>query len=227
MTNESLSTSQALLTTSGHPTALIAVDKELDDSLDHVFLKEVHHRIKNNLQIVCSLLRLQGRGLSDNSLRDVLKRSEERIQGMALVYDKLYKSEGHDTVQLDEYLREMATQLVGSVRSRELRPEIEFRLDSVRVSSRLATTIGLLVNEIISNHLRVFAADSCRPLVLILKLGLKSLVIELREPSRSRRHDIALGDMDSQILDALIRQVEGTVSYPMDNGDAVRVECPI
>jgi two-component sensor histidine kinase len=228
MTNESLLNSEAVLFSDGAPDGSgCRADPSVVESLDHAFLKEVHHRIKNNLQVVCSLLRIQGRGVADLSMREVLKRSEERIQGMALVYDKLYKSEQHDSVPLDQYLREMVTQLVSSVRAREVRPQLEFRLQPVFVQSRLATSIGLLVNEIVSNHLRVFATDSNGPLTLSLGRDGANLIIELREPDRHRPSDGALGAIEQQILDALIRQVNGALSYSNSQGVSTRISFPM
>jgi two-component sensor histidine kinase len=194
--------------------------------VDQGLLKEVHHRVKNNLQVVCSLLRLQGRGISDSNAREAFKRSEERIQSMALVYDKLYKGDGDDTVQLDEYLRDMTGHLMSSVRSREERPEVEYRLTPIRVCSRLATSIGLLMNEVISNHLRLNAKDSRAPLVLGLEVNGALVVIELRQGDWDGGRPVLLGVMEQQILDALVKQIEGSIDYGLKGGGVIRVSFP-
>lgn len=194
--------------------------------VDQEFLKEVHHRIKNNLQVVCSLLRLQGRGVSDATARDAFKRSEERIQSMALVYDKLYKGDGHDTVPLDQYLREMIGHLVCSARTKDERPDVEYRLQPVLVSSRLATSIGLLMNEVISNLLRVYCKESSEPLTVHLACEGPLVVIELHGMKQGKGQLESLGVIEQQILDALIRQVDGAIDYGMDGGGATRVSFP-
>lgn len=191
------------------------------------FLKEVHHRVKNNLQVVCSLLRLQGRGVSDTGAKDAFKRSEERIQSMALVYDKLYRGDDFDTVPLDQYLREMTGQLVSSICVRGERPELDYRLQPVLVNSRLATSVGLLLNEIISSYLRVYAKDSRGPLSLVLVRRDQHVILELHgnEPVSTPR--AALGVVDQQILDALVRQVEGVIEYTVDGNDTTRISFPV
>jgi two-component sensor histidine kinase len=194
-----------------------------EPTIDQAFLKEVHHRVKNNLQIVCSLLRLQRRGVADLAVQDVFKRSEERIQSMALVYDKLHRGDGYDTVPLHEYLQEMIVQLVCSVRARDERPQLHFRLTSTLVSSRDATAIGLLVNELVSNHLRVHAPDSQGPLTVIMERREDQTRIWLNETGRDDLNQSGLGVMDQQILDALVRQVNGHLDYPADTGGAACV----
>lgn len=194
--------------------------------VDQEFLKEVHHRVKNNLQVVCSLLRLQGRGVSDTNARDAFKRSEERIQSMALVYDKLYKGDGHDTVPLDQYLREMIGHLVCSARTREERPEVEYRLQPILVSSRLAISVGLLMNEVISNHLRIYCRESTEPLMVHLACEGPYVVIELQGMMRGAAQHDSLGVMEQQILDALIKQVDGVIDYGINGGGATRISFP-
>jgi two-component sensor histidine kinase len=189
----------------GHPSAV-----------DHAFLREVHHRVKNNLQVVCSLLRLQGRSVVDSVARDVFKRSEERIQSMALVYDKLYRGDGYDTVPLDEYLREMVDQLVCSSRPRAERPQLDFCLDHITVSSRTATAVGLLMNEVVSHHLRSYGSGVLTQLRVILSCEESQIVIELRGDRAAVTAPVPLGEMEQQILDALLRQVGGCITYEVD-----------
>jgi two-component sensor histidine kinase len=185
-------------------------------ALDQAFLREVHHRVKNNLQVVCSLLRLQSRSLADSSARTVFKRSEERIQSMALVYDKLYRGNGYDRVPLDEYLREMIDQLVCSARPRAERPQLDFCLDAVTVSSRTATAVGLLMNEVVSHHLRNYPSTTMTHLRVILSGDQSQISIELQEDTGTTSERVPLGDMEQQILDALLKQVQGAITYRVD-----------
>jgi two-component sensor histidine kinase len=204
-------------------------DRELrpqDDhssALDQAFLREVHHRVKNNLQVVCSLLRLQSRSLTDSSARTVFKRSEERIQSMALVYDKLYRGNGYDTVPLDEYLREMVNQLVCSARPRAERPQLDFCLDAVTVSSKTATAVGLLLNEVVSHHLRDYVSSAPTHLRFILSSDESQISIELQEDTGTTSERVPLGDMEQQILDALLKQVQGAITYEVNGRIHTRI----
>lgn len=191
----------------------VSPQSDRSSGLDQEFLREVHHRVKNNLQVICSLLRLQSRSLTDSSARSVFKRSEERIQSMALVYDKLYHDDGYDTVPLDEYLREMINQLVCSARPRAERPQLDFYLDRVTVSSRTATAVGLLMNEVVSHHLRDYVSSTPTHLRLILSSDESQISIELQEDTGTTSERVPLGDMEQQILDALLKQVKGAITY--------------
>ncbi len=88
------------------------------DSQAKEYLHEIHHQVKNNLQVVCSLLRIQGRGLLDPEAREVFRRSEERIQCMALVYDKLYNVDDGSSVPFHEYLHDLMQQLAMGARKK-------------------------------------------------------------------------------------------------------------
>ncbi len=191
--------------------------------LDHAFLREVHHKVKNNLQVVCSLLRLQGRSVSDPDVRNVFKRSEERIQSMALVYDKLYRGDGYDSVSLDEYLREMVQQLLSSALPRAERPQLDFCLEPLLVPSRTATTIGLLMNEVVSHHLRIYATSAFRQLKVTLSQDDSRVIIELREDRSAGVGHSSLGYMDQQILDALLKQVEGVITHDVEGKVFTRI----
>lgn len=193
---------------------------------DQRFLREVHHRVKNNLQVVCSLLRLEGRRLVDRETLAVFKRSEERIQSMALVYDTLYRSDGHDLVPLHEYLQEMMRQLVYSVCDRSGRPNLSFQLAPIFVSSRMATNLGLLVNEIVSNHLRGSSRGATNVLALCLERDSGRVEIELREDGAEEISRAAEGDMEQQILQALVKQVQGKLTSSNSGGVSTRLSVP-
>ncbi len=181
--------------------------------LDLPFLREVHHKVKNNLQVVCSLLRLQSRSVVDSAARDVFKRSEERIQSMALVYDKLYRGDGYDTLPLDEYLRDMVEQLVVSSRPWSDRPKLDFSLEHITVSSRIATAVGLLMNEVLAHHLRSYGSNSLTQLRITLSSSQWQIAVDLREDMIVTSERVSLGAMEQQILDALLRQVGGAITY--------------
>jgi two-component sensor histidine kinase len=197
---------------------------------DHQVIREIHHRVKNNLQVVCSLLRLQSRDVSDSDTRDIFKRSEERIQGMALVYDKLAKAGDGDSVALDQYLKEMLAQLLVSSRTIELRPSLSFEFEPVFASSRMATNIGLLTNEIFSNFIRHRDIGVGGELLMRLNISSQELVFELIEGSANdagfSRRLRRIGNMEAKILDALLSQVNAVLEDRSDESGITRIRIP-
>ena len=122
-------------------------------------LKEVHHRVKNNLQIVHSLLRLEaGRSVQPDTTR-VLRDMRARIQAMALLHESIYRSGRFAGVELGDYLRQVAMQALRAQQTQGGAVRLQLDLASIRLDLDQALPCGLLVNELISNSLKHGFAD--------------------------------------------------------------------
>ena len=118
-----------------------------------LLLKEIHHRVKNNLQITSSLLRLQAGKIAEGGIRQLLRESQDRIRSMALVHDMLYRSQDLARVDFAEYVRTLITQLFRSYNaSGRIRPVLE--LDPIVFGVDLAVPCGLIINELVANALK-------------------------------------------------------------------------
>jgi PAS domain S-box-containing protein len=118
-----------------------------------LLLKEIHHRVKNNLQITSSLLRLQAGKLADAGVRQLLRESQDRIRSMALVHDMLYRSQDLARVDFAEYVRTLVVQLFRSYNaSGRIRPVVE--LEPLVLGVDLAVPCGLIINELVANALK-------------------------------------------------------------------------
>ena len=138
----------------------VTVRKQAHDALQaslrekEALLKEVHHRVKNNLQVITSLLRLETGRSADASTIAVLRDMKGRIQSMALLHETLYRSGNFAAVDLGLYLRQLATQSFRTLNERPGSIHLELDVASVRVEMDQAIPCGLLVNELISNCLK-------------------------------------------------------------------------
>jgi PAS domain S-box-containing protein len=130
------------------------VHQALETSLKEkvALLNEVHHRVKNNLQVITSLLRLEAGRSNQPDTKLVLKEMKGRIRAMALLHETLYRSGNFAAVDLGGYLKQLATQAFRAQSNGLVR--LNLQLDPVQVSMDLATPCGLLVNELISNGLK-------------------------------------------------------------------------
>lgn len=129
--------------------------KEIAQERDEkaVLLKEIHHRVKNNLQIISSLLSLQSRLADDPNIENLLLESTNRVQSMSMIHEKMYRSENLREVNLDQYLRELLQSLVEAYNvDRNIRTEIEVQEASFTVDT--LTPLGLIINELVSNALK-------------------------------------------------------------------------
>lgn len=119
-----------------------------------VLLKEIYHRVKNNLQVVASLLSLQGRGIDDPRLSEVLADSVARVKAMALVHEQLYRSGDLARIALGSYLRSLMDSLDQAVMASRRGIALRVEADDTRVSIDTAVPCGLLVNELVTNALK-------------------------------------------------------------------------
>jgi two-component sensor histidine kinase len=124
------------------------------DREKEALLKEVHHRVKNNMQVIASLLRLESRRSTVNDTKVVLGEMQARIRAMALLHESLYRSGTFASVDLGHYLRQLSTQALQTQSTNSGTVQLELNLGSVQVGMDQAIPCGLLVNELISNCLK-------------------------------------------------------------------------
>jgi PAS domain S-box-containing protein len=119
-----------------------------------VLLRELHHRVKNNMQIISSLLNLQSARLKDPAMIQIFKDTQRRIRSMALVHEKLYQSANLSTIEFDNYLGSLSVHLFHSYENEASGIELVTRLDRILLDIQTAIPCGLLVNELLSNALK-------------------------------------------------------------------------
>ena len=119
-----------------------------------VLLREVHHRVKNNMQIISSLLSLQSQYIEDDQLREAFKDSQNRIQSMAIVHEKLYQSEDFASIDFKEYVESLTRSLFQSSRIDIGRITLKVEVGDVPLGSDYVIPCGLIINELISNCLK-------------------------------------------------------------------------
>lgn len=131
-------------------------EKKLTASLQEkeVLLKEIHHRVKNNLQIVSSLLNVQAHYVQDENIAEVLEECRNRVRSMALIHESLYRSENLAKVDFARYISSLTTSLFSSFGADRRRIKLDLDLEKVFLSIDRAISCGLIVNELISNCLK-------------------------------------------------------------------------
>jgi len=117
-----------------------------------VLIREIHHRVKNNMQVIISLLRLQARSIADPERREIFAVTQDRIRSMALVHEKLYHSRDLSGIDFKSYIQSLVSHLGSSAGlSAAARVRIELELDDVELNINKAVPCGLILNELISN----------------------------------------------------------------------------
>ncbi len=185
-----------------------------------VLLKEIHHRVKNNLQIISSLLNLQSSNLNKEAAA-AFKESQNRIKSMALIHEKLYQSSDLSRVDFGEYVGCLTTHLVRSYTSN---PGVSVSMDIRGISLDIDTAIpcGLIINELVSNSLKYAFPDGRTGIIHIdmaldngaYRLTVGDNGIGLSQGTNYRN----TGSLGLQLVDTLVDQLEGTIELVPEKG---------
>ncbi len=119
-----------------------------------VLLREIHHRVKNNLQIIISLFNLQTSYVTDENAYKALKEGQDRIKSMALIHERFYQTDGLSKIDFDDYIRRLSENLVKSFRVNPDRVNLKINAERISLDIDTAVPCGLIINEIVSNSLK-------------------------------------------------------------------------
>lgn len=208
-----------------------AAEAQIQASLreKEVLLKEIHHRVKNNLQIISSLLSIQMSGVTDPPTRELFRESQNRVRSMALVHERLYRSVTLAEVDFGEYARTVTSHLVHSYDRSGITCIVD--ADNVRLGVDQAIPCGLILNEIVSNALKhAFAGRDCGTIRIVIHLdptGHLSIAIE----DDGIGHPLgeawtSASSMGTMLISSLTSQVGGTVTMVVNNGTRYNIQIP-
>lgn len=124
-----------------------------------VLLGEIHHRVRNNLQVISSLLNLQARATDDQELRRAFADSQNRVQSMALIHQQLYESSSYANIDLADYIRRLTSHLMRAYGESVEHIHLNIEINDVSLAVSRATPCGLIVNELVSNSLKYAFVD--------------------------------------------------------------------
>ena len=196
-----------------------------------VLLREIHHRVKNNLQMIASLLHLQSARMTSDEVRRAFDESEDRIQSMALVHQLLYKSRQLASIDFSSYLSSLVDRLAQSFGVARDRIEFDVSAGDTRLDIDTAILLGLMVNELVSNALKhAFPGDRPgRVDVSLSRADDGELVLTVADDGiglpPATRLDTARS-LGLQIVDTLAAQLYGVVTVDRARGTSIRITIP-
>lgn len=181
-----------------------------------ILLKEVHHRVKNNLQIVTSLLNLQSGAIEDERTRDLFEMSLSRIQSMATVHELLYRSSNFSKIDYFEYLKTLIHPLIVSMKGVENNIQFELEVAGIELNINTAIPLGLLINEILMNALKHGIVDDAEGqiYVRINTSGDQKYMLSIGDNGKGFSYEQSLEDSDTlglQLISSLTDQLSGTI----------------
>ncbi|MDH7512070.1 MAG: histidine kinase dimerization/phosphoacceptor domain -containing protein [Clostridiales bacterium] len=193
-----------------------------------VLLKEIHHRVKNNLQVISSLLNLQAYNSSDPQLLKALREGQNRIRSMALVHEKLYQSKDLSRIDFGEYIRKLSVHLFQSYQVDPGRIELKQDIEGIFLDINTAIPCGLIMNELISNSLK-HAFPEGRKGEIYLELRRqdeKRLLLSVRDNGVGLPEDLDIyktKTLGMQIVTLLAFQLDGTIELSREQGTEFRI----
>jgi len=130
--------------------------KEIESQIleKETLLKEIHHRVKNNLQTVSSLLSMQGRNTTNEKIKKIIKSSQNRVISMAIIHEMLYTNDNLSEIAFKPYVEELSAFLVKSVDGSKQRIDLDIDIPDIKLGIDTAIPLGLLINETITNSLK-------------------------------------------------------------------------
>jgi two-component sensor histidine kinase/CheY-like chemotaxis protein len=204
-----------------------------------VLLKEIHHRVRNNLQILSSMLTLQANSIKNEQVRSALTESRSRVISMALIHEQLYHSKDLARIDFAEYARTLTTQLFRSYGIKPGQIELHLALDSVLLGVDQAIPCGLIINELVSNALKhAFSPSGGNPRPIgapaEIRVALHSeqedtLVLMVNDTGVGLPQAVDLSNpsgLGLQLVTTLTKQLQGTISVERGAGTIFRITFP-
>ncbi len=190
-------------------------------------LQEVHHRVKNNLQIISSLLSMQASLIEDKAALAKLRDSERRVKSMAMIHEHLYRQKDMSSIDLAEYLGDMTAELSSSVGN----TGIGFRLDASPVAIPIDQAIpcGLLLNELLTNALKYAYPSGTGEVLVKLSSEDHSIAITVADSGVGLPADFDCNSTQSlgmTIIQALTQQLEGELEISSVSGASFTIRFP-
>ena len=196
-----------------------------------VLLKEVHHRVKNNLQVIHSLLDLQLHKVPESETRYILQESMNRIQTMAIIHEYLYQSADLTNINMAEYIERLSGYIFEAYGAAYRGIAMEVKADAVALGIKLAIPCGLILNELLTNALKYAFPVGTTGVVRIRfsRLVDGQICLEVRDTGKGLRNEASFYHSSSlglQLVNLLTTQLRGTVTLDSSQGFGIRMIFP-
>ena len=190
-----------------------------------MLLSEVHHRIKNNLQVISSLLSIQSGQLQDANARMAVIEGQNRVQAMGLIHENIYKTENFSFIEMEGYLDKMGTSLMESFGYGAGKVKLGLSAEGISLDVDTAIHIGLIINELMTNSLK-HAFHGCPDPRINVKLWVQNnglLALEVQDNGRGFAPATKQNSFGLQLVKELASQMDGTVGFRQDSGLTVSI----
>jgi two-component sensor histidine kinase len=192
-----------------------------------LILKEVHHRIKNNMNTIYALLMLQSDMQDNINSKNSLTEAAGRVQTMMLLYNKLYRSESVNAISIKEFLPSIIDEIV-KVFPQSSSVKIMLDLQDVMLSSQTLSPLGIIINELFTNSMKyAFKGRTNNAIKISVSKNNSSIIVEFADNGVGLPDEITSINSSGfglQLVDMLVQQIDGTVEIIRENGTKFVIE---
>jgi two-component sensor histidine kinase len=205
-----------------------AIRESLDEKV--LLLREIHHRVNNNLQIIISLIKLQTRTLEDDKMKQVLSGMRNRVQAMSLVHEKLYQSKSLTSIDIADYTRFLATQLFAFYGVDHRRVALRTDIEKSLLDIETAIPLGLILNELVSNALsHAFPGDRTGTITISSHRAGYLISLEIADDGVGLSQDYdwqGSASLGFRLVNSLVDQLGGTIEEKTGKGTTFNILFP-
>lgn len=208
------------------------IESELEDSLKEkdLLIKETHHRVKNNLQVISSLLNLQSEYIKDKTEKEYFRESQNRAKSMALIHELLYQSMKMGRIDFAEYVKTLVYDIYKSYRNNSEFIKLILELKPVTLDINTAIPCGLIINELVSNVMKhAFTPGKKGDLNINLSSNNENLVLIIKDNGIGFPSSIDFKNTETlglKLVNTLVDQINGKIEITADNGTEFRITFP-
>ncbi|WP_420573473.1 tetratricopeptide repeat-containing sensor histidine kinase [Kordia sp.] len=199
------------------------INKQLDEK--QLLLKEIHHRVKNNFQIVASLLELQSKGIEDQKALELAKEGKNRVKSMALIHQRLYQNDDL-LIELDEYIQ-MLVEDISKTYGKKSTTKVTYNIPNYKFDIDTAIPLGLIINELITNAYKYGFTSTEQLLdISINKINTEEYVLEVKDNGLGLPKEFNFNKAKSlglRLVRQLAKQLHGKTIYTNENGCSFKV----
>lgn len=205
-------------------------EEDLKKRLDErtVLLRELYHRVKNNMQVIISLMNLQLRKIEDPAVRHLMEETRNRVRAMALVHEMLYKSENLSEINLARYIPLLASQVFSSLENKSQKVRKIVEAEDIMVTLDKAIAVGLILNELITNSLmHAFPEGRAGTLGIRVQKKDHTVAIRVSDDGTGIPQDVNWREPSTlglRIVMSLVGQLKGTIDLDRRQGTAFSIE---
>jgi two-component sensor histidine kinase len=201
-------------------TSLVARNAE-----NELLLKEIHHRVKNNLEIVSSLLALQSNQIDDAKTKEAMLEGQNRVQSIGIVHQKLYQSENLGAIEMKDYFINLSESILDSFGAYK-RVEVECAMNTLNVDVDTAVPLGLIVNELLTNTIKYAFPDgrSGKIQIKLEQMANGNLQMRVSDNGVGKSGAIKGTGFGGQLISLLTQQLGGTMKEQNNNGTDIFFE---